>query len=187
MFFRKPRIAGGPARLIDADTFNIPGHGPVRLAGVDAPENGQTALDGEGRPFDAGRAATQALHAYLEDNQRSGWTVCIQQVTKGQDRYGRLIVTVYLEQGRQRTDVCAWMVRHGWAVAEYGPPDYRREERRAQRERLGLWAGEWERPRDWRAARRGMSTGRGNRRFRPKGLGLLSMLRKFNRFLRLFR
>ena len=174
-------------RLIDADTLDLPDHGPVRLAGADAPENGQPARDADGREFDAGQAATDPLAEHLRVRQRDGWQVCIEEAGKGRDRYGRILGRVILKHGREREDACAWLVRAGWAVAEYGPPDYGREERLARREGAGLWTCEWQRPRDWRAARRG-ARGRPRRAARRRsGPGLLAVLKALAKVLRAFR
>ncbi len=179
-------------RLIDADTLDIPGIGPIRLAGIDAPENGQLAWDANGRSFDAGEAATEALGAYLKDRQRAGWQVSVEGDDQKRDRYGRVIATIYLQKGKRRENACAWLVRNGWAVAEYGPPHYRREENQARRKGVGLWAGEWERPREWRAANRGASAAASRKRQADYGfLSALSQLsrtfRQLNRLFRLFR
>ena len=44
------------------------------------------------------------------------------------------------------------MIRRGWAVAYFG--DYEGEERAAREDGIGLWAGEFVRPEDWRRSRR---------------------------------
>ena len=175
-------------RLIDADTLDLPGYGRVRLAGVDAPENGQPAQDAQGREFDAGAAATEAFGNYLKDRQNQGWQVHIESAAKGRDFYGRILGRIILRRDREEEDACAWMVRNGWAVAEYSPPDYRFEERLARRNRAGLWAGEWQRPKDWRAAGKGMplSAGSSSRPLSPgQALSLLSQL--LSAFARIFR
>ncbi len=176
-------------RLIDADTLDIPGVGPVRLAGIDAPENGQPARNARGREFDAGQAATEAFAAYLRRRQREGWRINIEDAGKGADRYGRTIGRVILTNGRKREDACQWLVRNGFAVAEYGPPDYSSDERRAKRERAGLWAGEWQRPKDWRSARKGMAIPAPGavRRARPTGAGWLGAFRTLARLARILR
>jgi len=48
------------------------------------------------------------------------------------------------------------MVRQGWAVAYAGADGdgHRGLERAAQRMRLGLWAGRFERPEEWRKQQR---------------------------------
>ena len=140
-------------RIVDGDTVKYGGTS-YRLTGIDAPENGQVALDSRGRPFDAGAAATEALSQFLDDMHARSWQVDIVCRPGDVDRYRRQLACIELAHPDGSTlDVCAWMVAEGWAVAEYGA-QYRHLERDARRHRRGLWAGEFERPKDWRRARR---------------------------------
>ena len=141
-------------RIVDGDTVKYGGTS-YRLAGIDAPEKGQVALDSRGRRFDAGAAATEALSHFLDDMHARSWQVDIVCRPGDVDRYRRQLACIELAHPDGSTlDVCAWMVAEGWAVAEYGP-QYRHLERDARRDRRGLWAGEFERPKDWRRAQRG--------------------------------
>ena len=141
-------------RIIDGDTVEHAGT-RYRLAGIDAPESGQVGLDARGRRYDAGAAATNALSQFLDDMQAQKWQADIVWHRGDVDRYRRQLAHIELTHRDGRTlDVCAWMVEEGWAVAEYGA-QYRHLERDARRQRRGLWAGTFERPKDWRRARRG--------------------------------
>ncbi len=141
-------------RIVDGDTVKYGGTS-YRLSGIDAPENGQVAVDARGRRFDAGDAASDALSRYLVDMNGKGWQVDIVCQPGDLDRYRRQLARIELMHRDGRTlDVCAWMVSEGWAVAEYGA-QYRHLEAEARRHRRGLWAGSFERPKDWRRARRG--------------------------------
>lgn len=61
----------------------------------------------------------------------------------GRDRYHRLLAHC-VSGGR---DLGAQLVSRGWAVA-YG--SYATEEMQAKREKLGVWAGTFQRPAEWR-------------------------------------
>lgn len=162
-------------RIIDGDTVE---HGGTRyrLAGIDAPESGQVALDARGRRFDAGAAATNALSRYLDDMQARKWRATIVWHRGQLDRYRRQLAHIELTHRDGRTlDACAWMVAEGWAVAEYGP-QYRHLERDARRQRRGLWAGTFERPKDWRRARSGQARRRQPSPATPVWLSLLALV-----------
>jgi endonuclease YncB( thermonuclease family) len=67
---------------------------------------------------------------------------------KGRDRYKRIIAECF----KDNTNLNAWMVVQGWAVAfrKYGI-NYIPQEDEARLARRGIWAGSFEIPRDWRA------------------------------------
>jgi endonuclease YncB( thermonuclease family) len=132
----------GSARVIDGDTIEVRGK-RVRLHGIDAPESDQTCLDG-GQRWPCGRRSTQALR----DRVAGGTVRC---VGDEEDRYGRLIAICYADG----TNLNAWMVEQGWAVA------YRRystefvgEERQAENEGAGVWKGQFVMPWEWRRGQR---------------------------------
>ena len=128
----------GNARIVDGDTIWI-GRTKIRLHGIDSPETKQTCTK-NGREWDCGREATAALV------HRIG----TQAVTcKGdkRDRYKRLIAVCFIGS----TDLNAWMVSNGWALAyrRYSK-DYIDEENVAQDNRNGIWRGEFMAPWRWR-------------------------------------
>lgn len=128
----------GTASVIDGDTIEIHGQ-RIRLHAIDAPESRQTCTRG-GRTWRCGREAALAL----ADRIGRRPVTCDRRDI---DRYGR-VVSVCREGGE---DLNAWMVRSGWALAyrRYGR-DYIRAEAEAQRNRRGLWSGEFIAPWDWR-------------------------------------
>lgn len=135
------QIEGRP-RVVDGDTVAFSGQ-RVRLLGIDAPELHQTCR-GPGGDYACG---TEAKH-YLARLIGSGRVACD---GARRDRYGRLLMRC--EAGG--VDVNAAMVRAGWAVS-YN--DYGAEERAARLAKAGLWAGTFERPEAWRAARGDMAS-----------------------------
>ncbi len=130
----------GAAVVNDGDSITISGQ-RIRLRGIDAPEYGQICRrDGAG--YRCGQKARSALVDLIADQPVSctGWE---------RDRYGRLLAACVAGA----VDLNRTLVREGWAVA-YG--DFESDERAARESRSGLWAGEFDRPRQWRESHGGM-------------------------------
>ncbi len=127
-------------RVIDADTVDVDGT-RFRLHGIDAPETRQTCR-AMGRTWSCGAAATNAL------NSRSEGISCAGGET---DRYGRTIGTC----SAGGTDLNAWLVANGWALAyRQFSLDYADEEAQARANRLGMHRGQFVGPWDWRRGER---------------------------------
>lgn len=133
----------GTATVIDGDTIEIHGE-RIRLDAIDAPESRQQCRQEDGKSYPCGRRAAFAL----ADKVGRAPVRC---EPKGRDRYQRVIAVCY----RDRTNLNAWMVEHGWAVAfrKYGN-DYILQEDTARVYRRGVWGGPFEMPWDWRARNR---------------------------------
>jgi endonuclease YncB( thermonuclease family) len=135
----------GAARVVDGDSLEMAGR-RVRLYGIDAPEAVQTCKDGAGAEWRCGEAAREALSGLLDGH-------VARCESRGTDRYGRTLATCAVAG---TPDLGAWMVAAGWAVAYDGRQRvYLAEESLARAAKRGLWGGAFERPADWRAARRG--------------------------------
>jgi endonuclease YncB( thermonuclease family) len=104
---------------------------------MDAPELHQTCRDPSGRDWSCGRAARERLVGLV-----AGSAVTCSPA--GRDRYQRILAVCISSAG---DDLGGTLVREGLAVA-YG--DYRLAEVRARLAARGLWAGEFERPQQWR-------------------------------------
>ena len=130
----------GSVHVVDGDSLRL-GDRRLRLKGIDAPELRQLCRTGK-TEYACGRNAANHLRALI--NQQS--VVCR---TEGTDRYQRDLVRC--QAGK--VDLNAAMVRDGQAVG-YG--DYGAEEREARDARRGLWVGDFERPKDWRAVHGGL-------------------------------
>ena len=129
----------GRARIIDGDTIEIQ-HQRIRLFGIDAPEGSQYCkLDG--KPWRCGQQSTFALAEFIG----KAWVRCTE---KDRDRYKRIVAVCYVG----KKNINAWMVRNGWAVdyRRYSMGAYRAEQLHAERNRLGIWQGEFELPWKWR-------------------------------------
>ncbi|MEZ5839478.1 MAG: thermonuclease family protein [Hyphomicrobiales bacterium] len=118
----------------DGDSFRI-GEERIRLEGIDAPELAQTCFR-DGKEWPCGRESKAHLARIIAGRE-------ITCTGTSRDRFDRVLARCRVGE----TDINAAQVRAGWAIA-YG--DYAAEEAEAEAERLGLWQGTFERPRDWR-------------------------------------
>ncbi len=130
----KDEISGAP-RIVDGDSLVFKGE-KVRLKGIDAPEL-QQKCEKKGQTWACGRAATTALRKMINRKKVD---------CKGGefDRHERLLATCFVEN----VNLNEKMVRQGWAVS-YGSA-YKQQEKQAKNERVGIWQGKFEWPRDWR-------------------------------------
>jgi endonuclease YncB( thermonuclease family) len=129
----------GHARVVDGDSIEMAGV-RIRLDGIDAPELDQSCTDGNGRPWSCGRTAADELRRYLRGRELT----C---EPSGHDQYRRAIAVCTLPDG---SDVNAWIVRQGWALASGRSGHYRSEENEAQAARRGIWGGTFTPPKEWR-------------------------------------
>lgn len=134
------RTLEGRAFVTDGDTIRI-GDAKIRLKGIDAPEMEQTCFHSE-RSYRCGDAARRALIDLVAGQDvkcRAG----------GRDRYQRILASCTV----RGSDIGARMVEEGWAVS-YGR-DYDQQEASARDRAAGIWAGEFERPQEWRRSQAG--------------------------------
>lgn len=144
--FSQPTSAGqiieGRASVIDGDTIDIQGE-RIRFNGIDAPESRQLCQDGAGNDYRCGKVAAEALDDFLA---RSRPTRC-EALTR--DRYKRIVANCFRSDGES---VSAWMTRNGYALdwPRYSKGAYAAVQTEAQNEGLGIWAGKFETPWEWR-------------------------------------
>jgi endonuclease YncB( thermonuclease family) len=130
-----PPTVSGRAEPIDGDSLWV-GASEVRLKGIDAPEWKQACSRG-GVAWKCGVEARDELARAIGGED----VVC---TISERDVYGRML-------GRCRAgdrDLNAGMVASGMAVA-YGA--YINQQASARARKAGLWSGQFEAPRDWRA------------------------------------
>lgn len=120
-------------RVVDGDTIRLEGIGPARLIGVDTPET-------YGRRVECfGPEATRYVRSLLP----TGVPVRYAVGEDPRDRYGRLLVYLYLPDGGSLNRL---LVTAGYATAlTIAPNDrfaraFEREERAARLARSGMWA-----------------------------------------------
>ena len=130
MSYQVPDEISGKAYVTDGDGISVKGR-EIRLARIDAPEQGQMATSQSGKIIDQGRSAKNALYHKVGGRE-------VRVVVRDQDQYGRLVGTVYLGE----RDICREMVRDGfaWAYMEYGGEVYKQDEEEARQKKRGIWA-----------------------------------------------
>lgn len=130
----------GQVRVVDGDSLAL-GKQRLRLKGIDAPELKQRCHK-DGYEYGCGLVAASFL-AELIGRQ------IVDCKGEGIDRYGRDLVRCRAGS----VDLNAAMVRSGHAIA-YG--DYELAEAEARSARAGLWAGDFQRPNEWRTVHGGL-------------------------------
>lgn len=133
----------GKAWVIDGDTIII-SDTHIRLEGIDAPESDQPCTDSQGKTWACGKAATGELRTHIRREE-------LRCERKALDKYQRVIAVCTLPDG---SDVNAWMVREGWAVAYGFANTYGSEEAQARAAKRGIWAGSFVEPSHWRQSQK---------------------------------
>ena len=133
------RQTQGAAIINDGDSITL-GTERIRMRGIDAPEYNQTCRR-NGADYACGTLARQSLVRLIAGRLVTcrGWQ---------RDRYRRLLGDCKAGE----TDLNRAQVEAGWAVA-YG--DFDSEEATARAAKVGIWAGTFDRPQDWRNSHHG--------------------------------
>ena len=128
----------GRADIVDADTIKV-GAIPVRLYGIDAPESGQTC-ERDGKTYGCGKQATKTLADLIAGQP-------VQCEIVGRDDFGRALGICSVGC----TELNSTLVRQGWALAfvKYSER-YVADQNAAQLAKVGLWAGSFMKPWEWR-------------------------------------
>lgn len=129
----------GRVDVLNGDTLQVDDT-LVYLAGIDAPEPAQLCRRASGLPYRCGEDMTALLEQRLQRDQ----VVCDIAPVEGEDKRAFGYCRHY------GTNLNAWMVRQGYAVASGSQSPYVDAEREAAENRRGLWQGIFERPSDWR-------------------------------------
>ncbi len=137
----------GKARVIDGDTITIK-NAKIRFSGIDAPEKnyyGQTQFcKGPKGVWACGKKASTKLKQLINGQE-------VQCTDEGKDRYGRTLSICYANG----VDLQAEMVRSGMAVAYLRYSNrYENEMLEAMIAQVGIWAGPFLEPEDWRRQNR---------------------------------
>lgn len=133
----------GTASVVDGDTIEIHGQ-RIRLNGIDAPESRQLCKAANGVDYPCGRRSAEALDTFLAASQP------VQCTFVARDKYHRFVGDC---RRADAASVATWMVDHGQALdwPRYSNGAYAQLQAHAKAAKIGLWAGEFEAPWDWRA------------------------------------
>lgn len=142
--FSTPNTAlKGRAIAVEGDLLSVNGTA-VRLMGIDAPDPGQKCKNRYGHELDCFRIATAVLANLVKDEE-------VDCTVAEQDRTGEKKAECRV----RGVDLGAAMVGRGWAFAYRSlSPAYAQMEAYAQSKKMGLWAGQVEKPSQWRSRQR---------------------------------
>jgi micrococcal nuclease len=121
--------------VIDGDTFITHANERIRILGIDTPEIGRKGQASQ--PFAV--KAKQALNHLL---RRPGQKIFIQSDSKKNDRFGRTLAYVFLQNGE---NVSEYLLHRGFAHLFILPPNTRyancfsETESKAMANRVGIW------------------------------------------------
>lgn len=132
----------GRASVIDGDTIEIHGE-RIRILDIDAPESRQLCTGADGVDYRCGQQAALAFADWIAHR-------VVTCESDKLDRYQRRLA--HCSVGGQ--DVATWLAENGLAVPyrDCKCEVVRAAADRAKAEQLGIWAGEFALPWEWRAA-----------------------------------
>lgn len=140
----RPEPIIGVASVIDGDTIEVHGR-RIRFNDIDAPESKQYCDDAKGFEYPCGRRSAEALDSFLSASKP------VQCTFVSWDRYRRYVGDCQRADG---ASVASWMVEHSQALdwQRYSHGAYAAQQARAEVAKVGLWAGKFDAPSDWRAS-----------------------------------
>lgn len=127
-------ITGLP-HIIDGDSIRV-NNLEMRLLGIDAPELFQICGDNSQNKYFCGKKAKEYLINLIGNNP-------ITCKYRKFDKYHRALALCFLNNNLLNQT----MVKNGWAVSYYS---FKREERQARKQKLGIWQSKFEKPQKWR-------------------------------------
>lgn len=135
----------GKVRVIDGDSLDLEG-AKIRLVGVDAPEVKQTCFKSGGEQYNCGLDSKEFLSNIAEG--KDGKCFYNQK-----DIYQRFLAVCIVAD----TIVNQALLKSGMAVIyDYSKPDATNLEleKRAREQKIGIWQGEFQLPKDYRKSKR---------------------------------
>jgi endonuclease YncB( thermonuclease family) len=111
------------------------------MHGIDNPESRQECIRADGPSWRCGQQAALALPDYVG-------RATVRCEPRDHDSHGRVVAACFRGTGH----LDRWMVANGWVMANRRYPlDAVANAVRATSDKLGIWSGSFEMPRDWRA------------------------------------
>jgi endonuclease YncB( thermonuclease family) len=132
-------VIAGHAVVMDGDSLRI-GDDAIRLAGIDAPELGQSCTGPGNVGWACGLEAKRQLAERIGDKPVSCRQIKI-------DLYDRIVAICTTANG---DDLSAAMARSGYALPDGSDPRYKAEETFARSAGAGMWSGSFQIPWEWR-------------------------------------
>jgi endonuclease YncB( thermonuclease family) len=129
----------GRADVVDGDTIVVNGS-KIRFNGIDAPETDQICLDSRAQQYPCGLLARDRLASKVG-------AATVSCVVTGMDVYQRHLAACAVSG----EDLQRWLVQQGLALSfRHYSHVYDADEEKARQLHVGLWAGSFVAPWDWR-------------------------------------
>lgn len=133
----------GIAKVTDGDSIEVDGK-KIRLMGIDAPEYSQNCFDADYEEYACGKMSKNFLTNLAHNKE----VKCYYQKF---DKYRRYLSQCYVGDKMINQEI----LRNGMGVTyTFGPEDLEmtRLEAEAQKQKLGIWQGAFQLPKDYRKA-----------------------------------
>lgn len=135
----------GIAKVVDGDTI-IVNDKRIRLIGIDAPEMKQECLDGDNNKYLCGVSSKDFLFELIDNKEVKCFYATL-------DLYKRYLAKCFIED----LNINETLVKEGMAVVyTFGAKDLDLIllEQQAKEDKIGVWKGAFEMPKDYRKSRK---------------------------------
>ncbi len=130
----------GGVRIVDGDTLVL-NERRIRILGLDTPELKQSCYALSGQSWPCGEHAKQFLVTLTKNSP-------VECKLYNKDKYGRDLGTCFIED----KDIAQILIRSGYGIAT--GTTYMISEVAARKDKLGIWSGTFQTPKQWRDSKR---------------------------------